>query len=118
MSGSVWAVSPRDCKNNKCETFQVGMYRVKNTLSMRLLMEKDRGEKVYVRLLDSKGLALHEELVGKRTGKYARSFDFSQIKDGSYTLEISNGEERVLKEINLSTAGVVEVPKRTLVALN
>ncbi|MBU1822094.1 MAG: hypothetical protein KKG00_11370 [Bacteroidetes bacterium] len=118
MSGSVWAVAPRDCKNNKCGSFQVGMYHVKNTLSMRLMMEKNRGEKVLVRLLNNKGQVLHEEMVGKRTNKYARKFDFSQIQDGSYTLEITNGEERVQKDINLSTAGVVEMPKRTLVAIN
>jgi hypothetical protein len=118
MSGSVWAAAPRDCKNNKCESFEVGMYRVKNTLSMRLMMEKIRGEKVQIRLVDKKGNVLHEEMIGKRTEKYSRKFDFSQIKDGSYTMEITNGDELITKEINLSTAGVVESPARTLVAIN
>lgn len=118
MSSSVWAVTPRDCKNNKCETFEVGMYRVKNSLSMRLLMEKNLGERVSVRLLNDNGQTLYEEVVGKHTNKYARNFDFSQIQDGSYILEITNGEERVEKDINLSTNSIVEMPKRTLVAVN
>jgi hypothetical protein len=118
MSGSVWAIAPRDCKNNNCEAFQIGMYQIKNTLRLRLMMEKNPGERVTVRLLDQKGKVLHLEMVGKRTDRFSRSFDFSRVQDGSYTLEITNREERVQKEINLSTAGMVEVSKRTLVALN
>ncbi|TDB63976.1 hypothetical protein [Arundinibacter roseus] len=123
MNGSVWAETTlkptvQECKNNSCESFQVGMYRVKDSLSMKLLLEKQAGERVVVRLLNQSGETLHEEFLGKKMKKYARSFDFSQIKDGRYTLEISNGDERILKEIRLSTTDLIETPARTLVAVN
>ncbi len=123
MNGSVWAgISPKptvqECKNNSCESFQVGMYRVKDSLSMKLLLEKQAGEKVIVRLLNQNGEKLHEDFLSKKMKKYARTFNFSQIKDGRYTLEITNGEERILKEIRLSTTDLIETPARTLVAVN
>ncbi len=102
----------------KPHTFEVGIYRVKDSLKMRLLLEKKAGEKVMVRLLNSQGQVLHEEVVGKRQQKYGRNFDFSQIKDGRYTLEITNRDEVIKRSINLTTTDLVETPTRTLVALN
>ncbi len=122
MSASVEAGTPpkemRECKNNDCGTFQVGMYRVQNTLNMKLLLYKEAGEVVTVRLKNQKGEVLHEEVLGKKTRKYARPFNFSESQDGRYTLEISNGEEMVRKDIKLSTDGIVETPARTLMAVN
>lgn len=121
MLGGMAVAAPqpaRECKNNDCGTFQVGLYRVKDSLSMRLMMEKKAGERVSVRLMNQKGQVLHEEMVNKKQQKYACNFDFSTIRDGRYTLEISNGTERIKKDINLTTMDIVETPSRTLVAVN
>ena len=107
-----------DNQQRKPHTFEVGMYRVKDSLKMRLLLEKKAGEKVMVRLLNPQGQVLHEEVVGKRQEKYGRNFDFSQIKDGRYTIEITNRDEVVKRSVNLTTTDLVETPARTLVALN
>ncbi len=94
------------------------MYRVKDSLKMRLLMAKKTGERVTLRLLNQRGQVLHEEVVGKRRQKYSRDFDFSQIKDGRYTIEIVHQDEVVRRSINLTTTDLVETPARTLVAIN
>lgn len=107
-----------DHQQKKPHTFEVGMYRVKDSLTMRLLMEKKAGEKVTLRLLDPQRQVLHEEVIGKRQQKYSRDFDFSQIKDGRYAIEVVNHDEVVKKSINLTTADLVETPTRTLMAVN
>ncbi|WP_373512964.1 hypothetical protein [Persicitalea sp.] len=112
------AAHDTDCQQKKPQTFEVGMYRVKDSLKMRLMVEKKVGQKVIVRLLNQQGQVLHEEVVGKRMQKYGRNFDFSQIEDGRYTLEIANGEEVVQRSINLTTTDLIETPARTLVAMN
>ncbi|GHB72032.1 hypothetical protein [Persicitalea jodogahamensis] len=99
-------------------TFEVGMYRIQKSLKMRLLLEKKPGKTVSVRLLDQQGHVLHDEVVGRQMHKYGRSFDFSQMEDGRYTLEISDGKELIQKDIKLNSAEVKETPKRTLVAEN
>lgn len=122
ISASVEAGTPqkhmRECKNNDCGTFQVGMYRIENTLNMKLLLYKDAGEVVTVRLKNQKGEVMYQEVLGKKTRKYARPFNFSDTQDGRYSLEISNGEEMIRKDITLFTQNIVETPARTLVAVN
>ncbi|HEV7381603.1 MAG TPA: hypothetical protein VGN64_17515 [Dyadobacter sp.] len=108
----------KECKNNSCENFSVGMYRVKNTLTMNVLMEKQKGEIVKLRLLDSKGKVVHEESISKSLQKFGRKLNFSEVTDGKYTLEISDEKEMIVKNINLTTNEVSEAPGRTLVAMN
>lgn len=110
--------SKTECKNNSCENFKVGMYRVKNTLTMNLLMEKQKGERVKICLRNSAGKVVHEETVARSIEKMGRKFNFSEIADGRYTLEISDDSERIVKNINLTTNDVSESTSRTLVAMN
>ena len=111
-------VSPKaECKNNTCDKFRVGMYRVRDTMSMNVMMEKERGEKVAIRLMDSKGKLLHEEFVPKYITKTGRKISFDEMGDGVYTLEISNDYEKIVKSIYLSTREVREV-SRTLLGVN
>ena len=111
-------VEPKaECKNNSCEKFKIGMYRVRNSVSMNLLMEKTKGERVAIRLMDSKGKVLHEEYVPKYLSKYGRKLNFQEIKDGVYTLEVSDDHEKIVKNIYLATNEIREV-ERTLVGVN
>jgi hypothetical protein len=112
------AVPKAECKNNRCENFQVGMYRVKNTLTMNFLMEKEKGQRVVLRLMDGKGKVIHEEYVSKSIRKFGRKFNFSEVPDGRYTLEISDENERIVKDIFLKTNEVMEVQGRNLAAMN
>jgi hypothetical protein len=121
LAGHVTAmpVEPKaECKNNTCEKFRVGMYRIKNTLTMNFLMEKQKGEKVTVQLIDARGKVLHRELVGKSMVKFGRKFNFSEMRDGHYTLEVSDERERIVKNIFLRSKEVMEVQARTLVSMN
>ncbi|SDE32001.1 hypothetical protein SAMN04487996_104345 [Dyadobacter soli] len=111
-------VSPKaECKNNTCEKFRVGMYRVRETMSMNVMMEKEKGEKVAIRLMDSKGKLIHEEFVPKYITKTGRTIKFDEMGDGVYTLEISNDYEKIVKSIYLSTKEVREV-NRSLLGVN
>jgi len=110
--------SKTECKNNSCENFKVGMYRVKNTLTMNLLLEKSKGERVTIKLKNEKGTVLHEEVVKKSIDKYGCKLNFSEVNDGNYILEISDENEKIVKNISLATSEVREMNGRTLVAMN
>ena len=110
--------SKTECKNNSCENFKVGMYRVKNTLTMNLLLEKSKGERISIRLRNEKGTILHEETINKSIQKCGRKLNFSEVSDGNYILEISDENEKIVKNISLATSEVREMNARTLVAMN
>ncbi|KQS24702.1 hypothetical protein [Dyadobacter sp. Leaf189] len=105
------------CKNNTCEKFRIGMYRVRDTETMNLLVEKQKGEKLFIQVMDHEGKVLHEEIVGKSVMKFGKKLNFSQMRDGNYTLVVSDETEKVVKNIFLSTNEVREV-NRLLVGLN
>ncbi|MCF2444458.1 hypothetical protein L0657_10870 [Dyadobacter sp. CY345] len=105
-------------KGHYYESFRVGMYRVKNSLVMNLLLEKDKGVSLNIRLIDSNGKILHQEYVAKGLRKVGQKFDFSDVNDGDYRIEILNGDERVVKNISLSTTEIAEVSGRRLIAFN
>ena len=105
-------------KGNYYESFRVGMYRVKNSLVMNLLLEKDKGVSLNIKLVDSSGKVLHQEYISKGLRKVGQKFDFSDVSDGNYKIEITNGDERITKNISLSTSEIAEVSGRRLVAFN
>lgn len=107
----------KECQNNTCERFRVGMYRIKDTVTMNLLVEKQKGERLSIRLLNQKGDVLMEDILAKQANKIGRKLNFSEIADGVYTLEVSDGSEKVVKSIFLSTNEVREV-NRTLLGVN
>lgn len=102
----------------KKASFEVGMYRVIRSLKMNILVEKKLGDLVFVKLLDQKGRVLFKDVLSRRQQKYGRKFDFSQVPDGHYFVVISNGNEEVVKDIQLSTHKLYEMPARSLVAVN
>ena len=100
------------------KTFDISLYRVQQSMTVCLSVEKAVGEKVLVRLLNTKGEELHRESLGRHTDKYACRFDLGSLTDGSYTIEVRNGAEVMRKLVNLSTAKPLENTSRMLVALN
>ncbi|GHB85696.1 hypothetical protein [Persicitalea jodogahamensis] len=100
------------------KTFDTSLYRVQQSMTIRLNVQKEAGEWVSIRLIDQDGKELHRESVGRKIQKYACNFDLSKAQDGEYTIEIANGTEVQRKSINLSSAEVMKAPARTLVALN
>ncbi|GHB85718.1 hypothetical protein [Persicitalea jodogahamensis] len=99
-------------------TFDIAMYQIKDSMKMRLLIEKAKDQKLSIVFLDQNGKTLHFEKVDKGTEKYGRNFNFSELKDGEYTIQVRNGKEMVGKTISLSTANIVKQPDRVLVAVN
>ena len=98
----------------KKKTFAVGMYQTVNTTKMNLMVEKSGANKVYVMLKNEKGEVLYSEMIGKKDAKYWRKFDMSELQDGNYVFEITSGNEKIVKEVNLSTEKPASEPERAI----
>ncbi len=87
----------------KSKTFEVGMYQSVNTLKMNVMIEKSTDKNLLVVLKDEKGNILYNEQVSKGTKSYHGKYDLSDLADGKYTFEFTKGDEKVIKEVNLSS---------------
>ena len=87
----------------KSKTFEVGMFQSVHTLKMNVMIEKSTDNIMFVVLKDEKGTILHNERVTKGAAKYHVKYDLSELPDGKYTFEFTKGNEKMIKEVNLSS---------------
>jgi hypothetical protein len=87
----------------KSKTFEVGMFQSVNTLKMNVMIKKSTDKNLWVVLKNEKGEILYNERVTKNTTSYHGKYDLSELADGKYTFEFTKGDEKVIKEVSLSS---------------
>lgn len=92
-----------ESKTASKRTFDVGMYRVINSMKVNVLIEKQQGKALDITLKNDRNEVIYSEVVAKNTGKFSKKFDLTGLSDGKYRFEISNGKEVISKEVNLET---------------
>ena len=99
----------------KSKTFEVGMYQSVNTLKMNVMIEKSTDKNLSVILKDEKGNVLYTERMMKGAKNYHGKYDLSNLADGKYTFEFTKGDEKVIKEVNLSSEAPTESNRQIVV---
>ena len=69
--------------------------QVNKTLSFNVWVE-NTGQKVMVVVLDADKNEIYREYVGSKSEKFAKTFDFSNLSDGKYTLEVVSSNVNVI----------------------
>jgi hypothetical protein len=95
--------APAEATPNKPKTFEVGIYQSINTLKMNVMIEKSADNGLIVELKNKNGDTLASERVGKNDKSYHAKFDMSGLEDGKYTFEFTKGNEKVTRDVELST---------------
>jgi hypothetical protein len=90
------------------KTFAVGMYNVANSLSLKVFVQKIKGDDLKLELKDSQGNTFLTAYSNKKSTKEGFLFDLQNLNAGNYTLVVSNGQETFEKTINLVTKVAVE----------
>lgn len=71
---------------------------------LNVIVDNATDRSVTVRVLNEKGAMLAEQTIGKSKKPTISRFDLSQLTDGVYQVEISNGDSREVKQIKLQTS--------------
>jgi len=106
------AVSATELPEGK--TFDVGMYRVVNTMKINVMIAKEQGNWIEIRLKNKDNETIYVEVVNRKTTQFAKKFDLEGLEDGEYRFEITNGKETIVKEINLQTKAPTVASYRTV----
>jgi hypothetical protein len=83
--------------------------QVNKSLSFNVWVENAANKKVMVVVLDADKNEIHREYVGKSSVKFAKTFDFSNLNDGKYTIEVIDSNVDVVdsRTFEIKTNAVV-----------
>ncbi|WP_420150950.1 T9SS type A sorting domain-containing protein [Spirosoma sp.] len=82
--------------------YKTGIYTtVDGRLSIAL--DKQTGGAVDIKMTNDAGKVMYSERLGKNESKYRIKLDMSQLPDGVYQVEITNGAETTIRTVTLST---------------
>lgn len=70
---------------------------------LHVSLDKETGGKVTIRLKDNNGTILYNEQLGKNETTYRTRMDLSDLPDGTYELELTNGVETTRQTVTIST---------------
>ena len=100
--------------NNRPEaTFESSTF-VTADANLRVAIKKNAPQRVYLTLKNKDGQVLFAETIGKKDMAYAAKINVSDLTDGTYQLEITSGQNRVVKQLNLPSKKV-EVQRQVIV---
>ena len=71
--------------------------QVNNTLSFNVWVDNIASKKVVVLVVDADKNEIHREYVDTKGGKFAKTFDFSSLADGKYTIEVISQNVNVVE---------------------
>ncbi|GAB3020617.1 T9SS type A sorting domain-containing protein [Spirosoma pulveris] len=100
---------------SKVATYKTGIYTTASG-KLNIALDKETNGRVDIRLKDTTGKVLYAQYLGKRDKGCRLSLNLSDLEDGTYTVEISNGAETTTQNVVLST-NQPTTPNR-LVAIN
>lgn len=83
-------------------TYKAGMFTaIDGTLVV--LVDKETGGHVDIQLKTIDGTVLYNQRLGKKDLKTRTKLNLSELADGQYTLEITNGVEKTTQNISIAT---------------
>ncbi len=91
-----------DASNAK-KTFAVGVYQTINSLKMNVMVDKLVGKKITIQLKNEDGLVIHTQIIGKKETAFRGNYDLKELEDGKYSIEISDGKTKVVKNVQVET---------------
>ena len=82
--------------------------QVNKTLSFNVWVENS-GKKIMVIVLDADKNEIHREYVSPKSEKFAKTFDFSNLSDGKYTIEVISSNVDVIdsKSFEIKTNQII-----------
>jgi len=86
------------------EQLTVEVYQAGQPNKIRLYVEKQPNALVFVQLLGPAGEQFYQGILPKKGDKFSQVFDMIELKDGAYTLRITQGKDVIVKPIQLQTA--------------
>lgn len=101
LSSSV-AFASDPTEDKKAKPLQIGVFTTKDS-KIQMAVRKGAGERAVITLRDAKQNVIHEEVMSKKSEKFDARFDVSELAEGSYTLEVASGKDKIQKQVSIKS---------------
>jgi len=79
------------------------VFQLNHTNKVKLAVNKGSDSHLKIVLKDKDGRTFYAETYGKEQEKYRRVFDLEDMTDGTYYFELTSGDQKLTKEIDIHT---------------
>ena len=93
--------------------FDMGAYLIADQTKLRVNVEKQLGGWVSIQLVDPKGQVYFDHTLRPAETLVRLSLDLASLTDGDYMLNVSNGLEKIVRQIKITTP-VPTTPTRSI----
>lgn len=83
-------------------TLQTAVFQLPNTVKFKAIAKSSQAGNMTVRIRNAKNEVVFTDFMRNASGYY-RTFDLSDLADGTYTFEISNGSETRRQAVSIET---------------
>lgn len=89
-------------KIKEVATYKTGIYMTQGG-KLAIALDKQKGGTVSISLKSADGQLLYSQHLGKNDQTYRTRLNLSQLEDGVYQVEITNGVETTTQNVTIST---------------
>ncbi|MCY7350751.1 MAG: hypothetical protein LH606_08785 [Cytophagaceae bacterium] len=83
--------------------FEVAFIPQSGNMKLNVAVEKTSKSALVIRFLDAKGNELASQRVGKNELKKQVRFDLTELPDGAYKVEVTDGTDTQVKDLTITT---------------
>ncbi|WP_420148913.1 hypothetical protein [Spirosoma sp.] len=95
------------------ESYKAAVFPAASPSKLNVFVERTPGQMMIVSLKGTDGKVLARQLVNKKQGNFRFQFDMSDLQDGTYSVELSSGNDVTVYPVTLATQPV-QTPTRTI----
>ena len=99
----VASANPAAGEKKAATSYKAAIFPSSSTATLNVIVEKEMGHRVQITLKDAKGAVLHTEYLTKKEGSFWSKLNLSELQNGTYRVEVTNGAETTAKDITIST---------------
>ncbi len=88
-------------------SFQTKLYALEGVGIVDVVVANPDAKRLTVRLLDERGVTMASQPLTQTKAATRTRFDISDLRDGVYHVEVSDGSNKQTEEINLTTSAPV-----------
>lgn len=81
--------------------FATGIYKSIGKATLNVNIDKLKGAKVDISLMDSKGTVVFEDVMRKNERYYRTKINMDALEKGTYLLELNDGTNKEVKRVDL-----------------